>query len=107
MAKKTVVELVDDLGGGTADQTVQFSIDSVSYEIDLNAANASALRDALAEYVVAGRRTGGRRQTTSRSGSASRQDLDAVRAWARANGHDVADRGRVSKAVQDAYNSAH
>jgi hypothetical protein len=34
-------------------------------------------------------------------------DTSAVRAWARKNGYDVADRGRLPAEVQDAYVAAH
>ena len=48
VAQRVEVVLVDDVDGGPADETVQFALDGVSYEIDLNAANATALREALA-----------------------------------------------------------
>ena len=54
MAQKVQVILTDDLDGSEAEETVQFAIDGVSYEIDLSAANAEALREAVAAYVEAG-----------------------------------------------------
>src|SRR5688572_3955073 len=60
MAQKITVVLEDDLDGGPASETVLFSLDGVAYEIDLNDGNAAGLRDAMAPYVGAGRRTGGR-----------------------------------------------
>jgi len=115
MAQKVHVLLVDDLDGGDADETVPFGLDGVSYEIDLSAANAQKLRDALAAYVSEARRVGGRGSgrrgagRTGRSGRSGRGDVDvgAVREWARANGHQVADRGRVSATVMAAYRAAH
>ncbi|MEU7031451.1 histone-like nucleoid-structuring protein Lsr2 [Streptomyces sp. NPDC046275] len=44
---------------------------------------------------------------TSTSGAYSRDELSAIRTWARANGHQVADRGLPSKTVLDAYAAAH
>ena len=61
MATKTVTELVDDIDGKPADETVSFGLDGVQYEIDLATDNAEALREALAPWAEAARRTGGRR----------------------------------------------
>ena len=60
VAQKVQVLLVDDLNGGEADETVTFALDGKSYEIDLSDSNAQKLRDSLADFVKAGRRTGGR-----------------------------------------------
>ena len=70
MAKKVTVTLVDDFDGeGPADETVEFSIDGVSFEIDLSARNAQKLRDELRPWSEAGRRVGGqpRRPSAHRS----------------------------------------
>ncbi|TVL88460.1 histone-like nucleoid-structuring protein Lsr2 [Streptomyces sp. SAJ15] len=37
----------------------------------------------------------------------SKEDRAAIRAWARANGHEVADTGLIPKKIQDAYDAAH
>lgn len=108
MAQKIIVQLEDDIDGVPADETVTFALDGVSYEIDLTAANAAALRDSLATWVGHARRTGGRR-STGRSGGASstaRKDLNEVREWGRKNGYKVSDRGRVSRELQEAYDRA-
>ena len=112
MAQRVQIVLEDDLDGGAAAETVTFGLDGVSYEIDLSDKNAGKLRDEFASWIGHARRSGGRRTTGRRaaggsSGSSSRRDLSAVRAWARANGHQVSDRGRVSAAVQEAYDKAH
>lgn len=107
MARKTVVTHIDDLDGTAANETVSFTLDQVDYEIDLSSTNAAALREALSIYISAGRRVGGERRP--RSGGSARTDkeqLDAIRRWARSNGFEVSDRGRISKAVQEAYNAA-
>lgn len=109
MAQRVQVILEDDIDGGDASETVTFGLDGVTYEIDLNDRNAAALRDAVAPYVGAGRRVSGRRSTGSGSGSGSRtssSELAKIREWARANGHDVSDRGRISQKVRDAYAKA-
>ncbi len=107
MAKRVQVVLEDDIDGSLADETVSFGLDGVSYEIDLSAANAAALRDQLASWIGAAQRTGGRRAVARRGAAAARRsDVSAVRAWARANGHQINDRGRVPAAVQAAYDKA-
>ena len=108
MAKRVQVVLEDDIDGSPADETVSFALDGVSYEIDLSAGNAGKLRDQLAPWVGAAQRTGGRKAIGKRPGSVgARRGVGAIREWARANGHQVSDRGRVPAAVQAAYDKAH
>lgn len=104
MAKKISVELVDDLDGSAATETIKFGIDNTHYDIDLSEKNAARLRKALVDFVAAGRRTGGRQK--ARAGSKSTGDTSAVRSWAAANGFVVSDRGRIPLAVQEAYDKA-
>ncbi|MBV2354611.1 Lsr2 family protein [Streptomyces sp. J2-1] len=111
MAQKVQVLLVDDLDGGEADETVTFALDGKTYEIDLTTANADKLRDLLDRYVKGGRRTGGRssggRGKTARATSGGgNQDTAAIRAWAKENGYDVNDRGRVPATIREAYEKA-
>lgn len=109
MAQRVNVVLVDDIDGDEASETVSFALDGVDYEIDLNEGNARALRDALTRYVDAGRRVGGRRrrgQKAAAGGSTGPSAAD-IREWARANGWDVPERGRVSAEVREAYAAAH
>lgn len=112
MAQKVQVILVDDVDGGEAEETVSFALDGVSYEIDVSADNAEALREAIAPWVGHARRVGGRsvarRSAKSRNGSSgARTSLADVRAWARESGFQVSDRGRVSAEVMEAYENAH
>ena len=113
MAQKVQVILVDDIDGGEAEESVSFSLDGVSYEIDLSEGNAASLREALAPWVGHARRVGGRvtrrggSSGGSRSRSDSKADLGDVRSWARENGFQVSDRGRVSSEVIAAYEKAH
>jgi hypothetical protein len=110
MARTTVVELVDDLtgesGGGVA--RVTFALDGVDYEIDLAEDNASDLRDRLAEFIASAQRTGGRRRTSPATSTVKRspQQLAEVREWARGEGYEVADVGRVSQRILDAFDKA-
>jgi len=112
MAQKTLVQLVDDLDGspiaGGEGKTITFALDGVSYEIDLNQAHADELTEALAPYVAAGRKTGGRK-SAGRAAPSSKSDpgeLQKIRDWAKNNGHTVSDRGRIAATVRDAYNAA-
>lgn len=109
MAKRTIttVELTDDVDGGKAERTIMFGFEGASYEIDLSKKNAAAFERVLRPYVDAARKVGrttGRRSRRGSSGPA--RDLGAIRAWARANGHAVSDRGRVPAAVLEAYDAA-
>ncbi|HEY3464378.1 MAG TPA: Lsr2 family protein [Amycolatopsis sp.] len=111
MAQKVLVEILDDIDGSTAAQTVQFGLDGVTYEIDLSDQNATALRDELARYIAAGRRVGGRkvRVATGQSTTTSTTDRERnqqIRAWANANGYEVSERGRLSSEVIAAYETA-
>lgn len=108
MAQRTKVVIVDDLTGAVLPdgegQTISFSLDGTSYEIDLSKANADALRSDLKRFVDAGRRVGRAKSAGRRS--SSRQDTTAVRAWARQNGHELSERGRIPTAVVEAYGAA-
>lgn len=113
MAQVTEVRLVDDRDKGPADETVQFGLDGRNYTIDLSSNNAQALRESIQEWLEFARPDSNRpapqrQQATGRSrGRGDSQRLNEIRAWAKENGHSVADRGRISKAVQDAYAAAH
>lgn len=112
MAKKVTVTLVDDFDGeGPADETVEFGLDGVSYEIDLSARNAARLRDELKRWVDSGRRVGGRRRGRSVGPGRGRAAMDreqsaAIREWARRNGHNVSTRGRIPADVIEAFHAA-
>ena len=103
MAKKTVVSLVDDIDGAEAVETISFSINGTSYEIDLSSSNSKAFHKALKPYVEAGRKTSARSARRSSSPGPSPRD---IRAWAAANGVGVPVRGRIPAGVQDKYRAA-
>lgn len=108
MAQKVNIVLVDDIDGSEATQTVSFGLDGASYEIDLSDKNAAALRDALAAYIGHARKSAGgsrrgRRTSVTSIGPSSKQ----VRDWARSNGYEVSDRGRVSAEIRQAFDAAH
>lgn len=107
MAQRVQILLVDDIDGGDADETVRFGLDGVDYEIDLSAKNVSALRDGLAKYIGEARRVGGRRRTGRKSVGGGATDASTIREWAKDNGWEVSDRGRVSAEIREAYAAAH
>ena len=107
MAQKVNVVLIDDIDGSPATQSINFSLDGTNYEIDLNEVNAAALRDYLAGFIGFARRTGatkrgGRRGPVTTLGPSTK----LIRDWARSNGHDVSDRGRVSADIRAAFEAA-
>jgi hypothetical protein len=109
VAQKTVVELVDDLDGGRADETVAFALDGEEFLIDLSHDNATRLRDTLAEYVGHARRTGRKQRSSGSTGRSAQEKFDtqAVREWARSQGEAVAERGRISQALLTRFQEAH
>lgn len=105
MATKITTHLIDDLDGSNAESTVTFGLDGATYEIDLSKKNAKRLRDALTEFVDAGRKVSkgsGRRTAKKGSGTNSAE----VREWARSNGYEVPDRGRVPREITEAFEAA-
>lgn len=108
MAQKVNIVLIDDIDESDAAETVSFGLDGVHYEIDLNEEHAAQLRESLAGFVGHARKaTGARRGRRSSGAAASAGDTKAIRAWARENGHEVSDRGRVSAEIRAAYAAAH
>jgi hypothetical protein len=110
MAKKVTVSFVDDLDGRTAaDETVAFTLDEVTYEIDLATKNAKKLRAALQPWIRAGRRVGGRRRSSivgARRTETQPRESAAIRVWARKHGYEVARRGRIPTDIMDAFRAA-
>jgi hypothetical protein len=102
MAQKVQVLLVDDLDGGEADETVSFALDGATYEIDLSSANAKKLRDSLQPFVDHARKAGAGRRRRAR-GASSRERSADIRAWAKARGIKVNERGRIPASVVERY----
>ena len=109
MAQHVNVVLVDDIDGSPAEETVTFALDGVSYEIDLSPSNADRFRDGLAEWLQNARRTSGTRKrgnrTTTKQSSVGASN-STIREWARANGHEVSERGRIKAEVVEAFSAA-
>jgi hypothetical protein len=114
MAKRVIQELIDDLDGKPADESVTFGLDGVQYSIDLSKKNAEKLRAALKPYLSAGTKVGRSTSAGSRSGpgrgrGTTRGDRDqnrAIREWAQGAGFQVSDRGRIKQEIVDQYHAA-
>jgi Lsr2 len=109
MAQKVQTLFIDDLDGSEAEGSVQFGLDGTDYEIDLNAEHAGELRAALGRYVSAARRVSGTGRPASRSGrrsASSDVDTKDVRAWAKDQGIELKDRGRVPTSVVARFRAA-
>lgn len=121
MARRVIHELVDDLDGGTADESMMFMFDGINYEIDLSSKNATRLREVLAPFIAAGSKVGraasgggrvvrtvGHPPAQRTGGTPARTDRDqnrAIREWAERVGINVSDRGRIKQDVIDRFNA--
>jgi hypothetical protein len=103
MATRTITQIHDDVDGSQAAETVAFGLDGVQYEIDVSERNAERLRKALARYTAAARRIGGRAKGTAK---VDREQSAAIRAWARAHGLDVNERGRIPIGIVEQYHAS-
>src|SRR5215213_9047117 len=115
MAQQTTVRFIDDIDGSEAVGTVTFALDNRAYEIDLSDENTDKLHEALAPFIEHGRKAGGRSGSGGRGRTrgqapmtetparSDREETQAIREWARQNGHQVSDRGRIPKSVIEAY----
>ena len=107
MARRVQVQLLDDITGEEAAETVTFALDGVSYEIDLTADNAHQLRDQLSIYLDKGRKMRGRSGSfQQRSQAVSRDETHRIREWAEKNGYSLSSRGRISNSIIEAYQAA-
>ncbi|SPX87825.1 histone-like nucleoid-structuring protein Lsr2 [Mycobacteroides abscessus] len=112
MAKKVTVTLVDDVDGeAAADESVEFGLDGVTYEIDLSSKNAEKLRKQLSTWVEHARKVSGRSRRGGLGSGRKRPSIDreqsaAIREWAGKNGHAISSRGRIPAEVIDAFNAA-
>ncbi len=109
MSRKVEVQLLDDIDGSPADETVTYGLDGTMYEVDLSAKHADKLRSALAKYIEKSRRIGKGRVTTTRGRAAAtsarsdREQNQAIRDWAKGKGLDVSDRGRIPASIVERY----
>jgi len=106
MAQTRIIEILDDFDG-TAEATPHtFSLDGVTYNIDLSGSNYQKLADELGPFIAAARTTKGQGGRSSTKQQTTREDLSKIRTWANSNGYQVAPRGRVRQDIIDAYEAA-
>lgn len=107
MAQKIQTLFIDDIDGSEAEGTVRFALDGTEYEIDLNAEHSEKLRDALKNYIAHARKVGGSSRRAARgTRKPSSIDTVAARSWARENGIEIKERGRVPAEVVAKYRQA-
>jgi hypothetical protein len=112
VAQKITTLFIDDIDGGAAEGTVRFALDGTEYEIDLNAEHSQELRSALNKYVTHARKVGGPARRSGRTagrvvrGAGSALNTTEIRSWARENGYDIKDRGRVPADLVAKYQAA-
>lgn len=110
MAQSVTVQLVDDFDGSLASETVRFALDGNNYEIDLNSDHAQAFRDALGKYVAKARkekRTYTKPRSSQKGTPSQRGRTGAIRAWAKEQGIEVGDRGKIHDWIVEKYDLAH
>jgi hypothetical protein len=105
MATKVLTTLQDDIDGSNATQTIRFALDGIEYEIDVSDRNANRLRNSLSEFIANGRKVGGK-LARRKTASFAEVDTKAVRAWAKANGIEVSNRGRIPAEIVERYRAA-
>jgi hypothetical protein len=104
MAQKIQTLFIDDIDGGEAEGTVRFGLDGVSYEIDLNAKHTKELHSTLGKYVEHARKVGAAARRTPRGRRAGDAiDTHKVREWAKGQGINIKERGRVPANVVEQY----
>ena len=112
MAQKIQTLFIDDIDGGAAEGTVRFALDGTEYEIDLNAKHSEELRTAIGKYVTHARKVGGGARRAGRAagradrGAGSALNTTEIRNWAREQGYDIKDRGRVPADLVAKYQAA-
>jgi nucleoid-associated protein Lsr2 len=105
VAQRVSVEMTDDIDGTEAAKTIAFGVDGTSYEIDLSKKNASKMHRDFGRYIEHARRArGGRRSGRPRR---DRGRSSAVREWAKQQGIQVSERGRIPASVVSQYEKAH
>ena len=113
MAQTVTTIYVDDLDDTeiSADQatTVAWSWRGVDYEFDTSADRLAGLESGdeaitVAQLLAASRRVSGRRQAARPVGATTGSaDPAKIRAWARVNGIQVPDRGRIPAPIRASY----
>lgn len=115
MARKVIVELVDDLDDAPIEEGkgehIVFAVNGREYEIDLNDKNAKEFHRKLDYYIEHAAKVVGGKKSNATSATASprrsSEQTKAIRHWALANGYEVSSRGRIPAEVEEAFKAAH
>lgn len=115
MARKVVVQVVDDIDGTVFDEageSISYAVDGVEYAIDLKDEHAKEFRETLDYYISHSMRVGGRKHRTDRSGSPTtarrpRGETQQIRTWAIEQGYELSPRGRIPAEIEHAFHAAH
>ncbi|MFE5702173.1 Lsr2 family protein [Rhodococcus koreensis] len=115
MARKVVVEMVDDIDGtafGGDGESIHYAVDGVEYVIDLKDEHAKELRETFEYYIAHSTRVGGRKHRSDRpgnptAGKRTRDETKKIRAWALEQGYELSSRGRIPTEVEQAFHDAH
>ncbi|MFV9452754.1 histone-like nucleoid-structuring protein Lsr2 [Rhodococcus sp. NM-2] len=115
MARKVVVELVDDIDGtvfGEDGESITFSVNGVDYEIDLKGKHASKFHKQIGFFIEHATRVGGRKRRSDRFAVPDapvrrRGNGKEIRAWAAEQGYEISSRGRLPAEVEQAFQDAH
>lgn len=110
MATVTRTYLIDDLDSSEDEvETVHFALDGAQYEIDLNPENATRLRERMERFIEAGHRVKEQKRSKQviTTGTVSKEQTQAIRHWAKENGYEVSERGRIAANIREAFEAAH
>ncbi|MDT2007936.1 Lsr2 family protein [Rhodococcus opacus] len=112
MARKIVVERIDDIDGTSIKngkgESIAFSVDGVDYEIDLKDKNAKEFHSTFAYYIEYATRVGGRKRRSAPAvePSQGRKRAKEIREWAITEGYELSARGRIPAQIEEAYSAA-
>lgn len=107
MAKETIIRITDDIDGSEAVESIRFAFRGTDYDIDLNAKNVAAIEKSFEKWIQHGQKSDPGIRTRQRRSSVKNKDQTAaVREWAKANGYQVSDRGRIAAEVRAAYDAS-
>ena len=108
VAQKVMTSFVDDIDGSEAEGTIRFALDGAEYEIDLNAKHTAALRKVLGPYASAARKSAGSRRPARRARRSEPAGVKTteVREWAKAQGIQVKERGRIPAELMVKFQAA-
>lgn len=98
MARKVEVTHVDDIDGSPEAKTVSFGFNNRWYEIDLSKENAESFKELLKPYL--------RKARATAPPKPQRNETKLIREWAKKNGYELADRGRIHRHIVEAYRNA-